>query len=176
MSAAFGLELMNQSTVAKRKVKRDYSFNMSETITKKDVLFEKQVEPLFRAARSGGVGNIFAALLVCFLLKDSDQSEHALYIGSVITFISVLRIFSSQYYLKNNCRLNSCLNTHLVFTFVIGFCWGLLAYMQIYSSDETLRNLVLLINFGLIAASIATLSSWILAYLAYMLPQSIAIF
>lgn len=149
---------------------------MTETITKNDILFEKQIEPLFRAARSGGVGNIFAALLVCFLLKDSDQSEHALYIGSVITLISVMRIFSSQYYLKNKCQLYSCLYTHLAFTFVIGFCWGLFAYMQIFSSDETLRNLVLLINFGLIAASIATLSSWILAYLAYMLPQSIAIF
>ncbi len=48
--------------------------------------------------------------------------------------------------------------------------------MQIQTDDDALRNLVLLLNFGLIAASITTLSTWIMAYLAYMIPQSIAIF
>ncbi len=152
-------------------------FYMSEKIShKKEVLLEKQVEPLFKATRSGGAGNIFAALLVYFLLKDSDQQVYAAYISAAITILSLLRIVTSQFYINNKSELLFHLNIYVLLTLAIGVCWGLFAYMQIYSDDETLRNLVLLINFGLIAASIATLSAWTMAYLAYMLPQSIAIF
>lgn len=150
---------------------------MSENITQKEeVLLEKQVEPLFKATRSGGVGNIFAAILVYFLLKDSDQQNYAVYLSVAITVFSLLRIITSAFYINNKRKLFFYLNAHVFFTFAIGICWGLFAYMQIYSDDDTLRNLIFLINFGLIAASIATLSAWTMTYLAYMLPQSIAIF
>jgi diguanylate cyclase (GGDEF)-like protein len=142
----------------------------------KEVLFEKQVEPLFNATRSGGAGNIFAAILVYFLLRDSDQHAYTSYLCILITILSLVRIITSDLYIKNNTKLCFHLNTHIFFTFAIGVCWGLIAFMQLYSDDDTLRNLIFLINFGLIAASIATLSTWTLAYLAYMLPQSIAIF
>ena len=139
-------------------------------------LLEKQVEPLFRSTRSGGAGNIFAALIVYFLLKDSDQQSFAVHMTATIALLSIARIIVSQYYLSNNDKLVLYLNVYIILTLGIGICWGLFAYMQLYSDDVTLRNLVFLINFGLIAASIATLSSWTRAYLAYMLPQSIAIF
>jgi diguanylate cyclase (GGDEF)-like protein len=143
---------------------------------KEEVLLEKQVEPLFKATRSGGVGNIFAALLVYFLLKDSDQQIYVAYLSLAIAVLSLLRIAATEFYFKSKNKLSFYLNTHIFFTFAIGVCWGLFAYMQIYSDDETLRNLVFLVNFGLIAASVATLSAWAMAYLVYMLPQSIAIF
>jgi diguanylate cyclase (GGDEF)-like protein len=61
-------------------------------------------------------------------------------------------------------------------TFLIGIAWGACAYIQLEVDNDSLRSLVFLINFGLIAASIATLSTFILAYLVYMIPQSVAIF
>jgi len=61
-------------------------------------------------------------------------------------------------------------------TLLIGIAWGGYAYMQLEVETDSLRNFVILINFGLIAASIATLSTLILAYLVYMVPQSLAIF
>jgi diguanylate cyclase (GGDEF)-like protein len=48
--------------------------------------------------------------------------------------------------------------------------------MQHNPDDEALRNFVFLINFGLIAGSITTLSTFRPAYIAYMLPQAISIF
>ena len=143
---------------------------------KDETLFEKQVEPLFKSTRSGGAGNIFAALLVYFLLRDTGQQVYAAYISVAITALSLIRIVLAHLYSKNRTRLSLYLNIYVLFTFAIGICWGMFAYMQIHSDDATLRNLVLLINFGLIAASIATLSAWTMAYLAYMLPQSIAVF
>ena len=150
---------------------------MSESISHRNaVLFEKQVAPLFKATLSGGLANIFCALLAFLLLKDSPQQTNAAYLSVAITFFSLVRIIVSHLYITTDRKLVFFLNSHILLTFIIGICWGLFAYMQIQSDDDALRNLVLLLNFGLIAASIATLSSWILAYLAYMLPQSIAIF
>ncbi len=148
---------------------------MPTSYTKK-ILLEKQVEPLFKSTMSGGLGNILATLLVYILLKDGPQHDYALYIGAAIIVSSIARIIISHLYLQHRKNIHFFLNSHVLLTFIIGCSWGVFAYIQIYSDDETLRNLVFLINFGLIAASIATLSAWTIAYLAFMLPQSFAIF
>ena len=136
----------------------------------------KQVEPLFKSTLFTGVANIFAAFLVFLLLKDSPLHVHAVYIASAITVFSIARIILSRHYLHKQKKLFIYLHGHVALTFIVGILWGLFAYIQIYTNDETLRNLVFLINFGLIAASIATLSTWLMAYLVYMLPQSFVIF
>ena len=48
--------------------------------------------------------------------------------------------------------------------------------MQSAQEDEAIRNMVFLINFGMIAGSIATLSVWVPAYIAYTAPQAFCIF
>ena len=143
---------------------------------RKEVLLGMQVEPLFRSTRSGGVGNIIAAFLVYLLLRSSALEEQAFYLAIAITVFSVIRIFLSLQYLSSKEKLQRYLTGHVLLTLVTGVLWGVFAYLQLDSNDDTLRNLILLIIFGLIAASIATLSSWFMAYLAYMLPQAIAIF
>ena len=146
----------------------------------KQIFLSKQVEPLFKSTRSGGLANIIAALLIYLLLRNTESSVSAAYLTIAITVISAVRIVLSLNYLKNKKqvkdKLKHYLAGHLVMTLVIGLLWGALVYQQLYTTDDTLRNLILLIIFGLIAGSIATLSTWMLAYLAYMLPQSAAIF
>jgi diguanylate cyclase (GGDEF)-like protein len=138
---------------------------------------EKQVEPLFRATLSGGLANIFCACLMYVFLYNSPQQGDALILGLAIILLSVVRIFLSNRYLNNlGSNIYVYLHTHVIFTLFIGVLWGAFVYMQLSYDDESLRNLVILVNFGLIAASIATLSAWMPAYLAYMIPQSLAIF
>lgn len=142
-----------------------------------NILLEQQVEPLFKATMSGGLANIFCAGLVLLFLNNSPQESNAIILSVSIIFLSVIRIFIAKHYLKyGTLKLEKYIHLHVFFTFLIGVVWGVFAYMQLYFDDESLRSLVILINFGLIAASIATLSTWMFAYLAYMLPQSIAIF
>lgn len=137
----------------------------------------KQVEPLFRSTLSGGLANIFCACLIFAFLYDSPGKESALILSITIVLLSVARIFLSNTYLKRIVpNIYVYLHTHVFFTLLIGIAWGAFAYMQLNYDNASLGNLVILINFGLIAASIATLSSWIPAYLAYTLPQSLAIF
>lgn len=142
-----------------------------------DALLKKQVEPLFKATLSGGLANIFGACLVYFLMRGTLQHNYAFLLCAGITLFSIARIFLAQHYLKNRrINLNFYLNAHIALTFTIGVIWALYQYMQYQINNEALRNIVFLINFGLIAGSITTLSTYRKAYFAYMLPQATAIF
>ncbi len=142
-----------------------------------DALLKKQVEPLFKATLSGGLANIFAACLAYFLLRGTLQHTYALWLCAGITLFSIARIFITHHYLKNKTfSLDIYLSAHITFTFIMGITWALFQYMQYQINNEALRNIVFLINFGLIAGSITTLSTYRKAYFAYMLPQAIAIF
>ncbi|HEB82674.1 MAG TPA: EAL domain-containing protein [Gammaproteobacteria bacterium] len=138
-------------------------------------ILQKQAEPLFRSTLAGGIGNIFAALLALIVLKSSEQDAPVEYLVSLIIITSLARILLSQKYLQHKRHLIQYLRGHALLTFIVGCFWAGIAYCQIYTDNETLRTLVFLLNFGLIAASIATLSTWMPAYLLFMLPQSLAI-
>ena len=139
-------------------------------------LVKRQVEPLFKATLSGGIGNIFSACLILLFLYGSSQESDAIILSITITILSVIRIFIANHYLnKGTYRLNYYINAHVFFTCLIGISWAGLAFMQQYSDNNSLSSLVFLVNFGLIAGSIATLSTWMLAYLAYLIPQALAI-
>jgi len=150
---------------------------MSKSTSISNILLEKQVEPLFNATLSGGLANIFAACLVYLLLKNTDYAVNALWLSTGIIMFSIVRIIVSHHYLANNkYSLKKYLYTHIFITLITGIIWALYELMQHLPGDEALRNTVFLINFGLIAGSITTLSTYRGAYLAYMLPQAIAIF
>ncbi len=142
-----------------------------------NILLEKQVEPLFKATLSGGLANIFAACLVYLLLNNTDHEANAFLLSAGIIIFSILRIIVSDHYLaKKKYTLINYLNLHIFLTLFIGIVWAIYEFMQHRPGDEALRNIIFLINFGLITGSITTLSTYKGAYLAYMLPQAIAIF
>ena len=149
----------------------------TNTSTNKDTLFlEKQVEPLFKSTLSGGLGNIFIAFLVYLSLKATSHDNSILYFFIAITFFSSVRIIVSLFYLKYKKRYSFSLNFHVILTLIIGVFWGLIIHSQAATENEVLRNFIFLISFGLVSASIATLSAWLPAYFSYMLPQSFSIF
>jgi len=140
-------------------------------------LLEKQVEPLFKATLSGGLANIFAACLVYLLLKNTSYAAISLWLSIGIIIFSLLRIVVSNHYTnRKKYTLRTYLYAHIIITLAIGIIWAIYEFMQHKPDDEALRNFVFLINFGLIAGSITTLSTYRGAYLAYMLPQAVAIF
>ena len=139
-------------------------------------LLEKQVKSLFTTTLSGGFANIFAAFLILALLNGSHHEISALSLSTAILIFSIIRIVVSNSYLtKKKYKLIVYLNMHVLLTFLIGMTWAIYIYIQHQPNDEAVRNIVFLINFGLIAGSITTLSTYKYAYLAYMLPQLISI-
>lgn len=141
-------------------------------------LLQKQVDPLFDATRSGGLANIFAVWIVYALVVDTHHQAAAMLLGVAVTFLSVVRILVSDEYLRRRSteKLLNFLGSHLFLTFIIGIAWGWFALMQSAHEDVAIRNMVFLIYFGMIAGSIATLSVWVPAYVAYVAPQAVCIF
>ena len=140
------------------------------------VFLEEQVKSLFQSTVTGGLGNIFSAGLIYLFLYDSQQQSNALMLSSLIIIFSVIRIVMARHYLSSKTsKTRLYLDAHVLITGVTGVLWATFAYMQLNFHDESIRSLVFLVNFGLIAASIITLAHWIPAYLAYMIPQSVTI-
>lgn len=140
-------------------------------------LLQKQVDPFFEATRSGGLANIFAVWIVYALVIDTHHEPAAMLLGVTVTFLSFIRILLSDEYLRGHGnRLRLFLTSQLVLIFIIGMAWGWFALMVSAHEDVAIRNMVFLINFGMIAGSIATLSVWLPAYIAYVLPQAVCIF
>lgn len=140
-------------------------------------LLATQVDILFKASVSGGLLNIFAVWLIFALVYDTQHQFNALLLGVSISFLTLLRIaITNNYFNQVNSNINIYLAAYTFLTLSIGIVWGVFEFNQLYHNDETTRNMIFLINFGLIAGGIAILSVWLPAYLVYALPQSIAIF
>lgn len=140
-------------------------------------LLQKQVDPFFEATRSGGLANIFAVWIVYALVINTHHEPAAMLLGVTVTFLSFIRILLSDEYLRGQGdRLRLFLTSQLVLIFIIGMAWGWFALMVSAHEDVAIRNMVFLINFGMIAGSIATLSVWLPAYVAYVSPQAVCIF
>lgn len=149
---------------------------MAKNIPDNTILVD-QVNILFKSSISGGLSNIFAAWMIFVLVYDTQYMTNALILGAAVTTLTIIRtIITEAYIKKQNLSLNISLGSYIFFTFSVGVVWAIFEYTQGFHNDEEIRNIVFLINFGLIAGSIAILSVWLPAFLVYILPQAVAIF
>ena len=136
-----------------------------------------QAKILFKSSISGGLSNIFAAWMIFVLVYETSYMTNALLLGLSVTVLTVIRTIITEAYLKKQkYSLNVSLGSYIFFTFSVGLIWSLFEYAQGSHNDEEIRNIIFLINFGLIAGSTAILSVWLPAFLLYVIPQAIAIF
>jgi diguanylate cyclase (GGDEF)-like protein len=150
---------------------------MFQKTAQNNVILTSQVNILFKASLSGGLLNVFAVWLIYLLVYGTPHQENALLLSLSITSIAILRTFITNHYLKKkNLSLNIYLSSYILLTLTIGSIWGIFEYSQAFHDDESIRNMIFLINFGMISGSIVILSVWLPAYTAYILPQVIAIF
>ena len=145
-------------------------------------LVERQVYLLFINSRAANLANIVCAGLVLLALQNSRFHLYGVVLTSIVIVFSITRIFlSSQYitYMEEQADqqvIKRFLNAYVVVTLFLGMAWGSFALLQYPLDNSDIRNFVFLINFGLIAGSIAVLSVWIPAFLAFILPQLTGIF
>jgi len=150
---------------------------MIKKLSDKAILLEKQVDVLFRASLSGGLSNIFAVWLIYLLVYNTPHQTNAYILSIAVTTLTIIRTFITNSYIKgNNLKIFPYLFSYIFFTFIIGVIWAIFQYSQAFHDDVDVRNMIFLINFGLIAGSVAIISVWLPAYLVYVIPQAIAIF
>lgn len=150
---------------------------MLKKTLKNNIYLNQQINILFKASLSGGLLNIFAVWLIFVLVYGTPHQTNALWLSFAVTLVVVIRIFVTNNYLKKqNTSIRVYLFSYLSLTLLMGCVWAIFEYTQASHNDESVRNMVFLINFGLIAGGVAILSVWLPAYLVYILPQSLAIF
>jgi diguanylate cyclase (GGDEF)-like protein len=150
---------------------------MFKNTLKNNIYLYQQIDILFKASISGGLLNIFAVWLIFVLVYGSPHQDNAFWLSLSVTSVALIRIFVTNSYLrKQEKNLSFYLAGYLILTLALGCIWGIFEYSQASHNDESVRNMIFLINFGLIAGGVAILSVWLPAYLVYILPQAIAIF
>lgn len=150
---------------------------MSQNTSENNIVLTNQVNILFKASLSGGLLNIFAVWLIFLLVYGTPYQTNALLLSLAVTSISLLRTFITNHYLKiKGLSLRVYLTGYILLTLSMGSVWGVFEYTQALHDDEAIRNMIFLINFGMISGSVVILSVWLPAYIAYILPQVLAIF
>ncbi len=149
---------------------------MIKNHSNKNILNE-QIDILFKASTAGGLTNIFSVWLIFALVYNTQHHGHALLLSVFVTFIIILRtILTNNYFKKPHQNLNLYLAGYLLLTLATAVTWAMFQLYQAEHTDDAVRNMVFLINFGLIAGSVALISVWLPAYIIYVFPQAIAIF
>ena len=157
--------------------KNGFAFHMKKNILESNELLKKQVNILFESALSGGLSNIFSVWLIFTLVSGSQHHTNALILGLLVTTAILLRTYITNKYLKSsNPKLYTYLSGYLLLTFYIGSIWGWFLLTQASHSEDSIKNMIFLISFGLIAGGVPILSVWLPAYFVFILPQAIAIF
>jgi len=142
-------------------------------------LLINQIDILFNASLAGGLSNIFSAWLIFALVFNTQHHTNALLLSVIVTTIVFIRtVITNKYFINQGHKknLNLYLITYLALTFAIGVSWAMFQLYQADHNDESVRNMVFLISFGLIAGSVAIISVWLPAYMIYVSPQAVAIF
>ncbi|MDH3355383.1 MAG: EAL domain-containing protein [Chromatiales bacterium] len=132
-----------------------------------------QAKVLFGSAYSAGVANMGTALVFYLLIMQSNIGGYASIWLIVMLAISVARVGVGIQGKKNRLkeRTEPLLRRYFVIILLLGFGWGFVPIMQYQVGIPEIRDFSFLIYLGLIAATISTLSAWIPAFVAFVLPQ-----
>ena len=120
---------------------------------------------------------LVVGLLVWAAFTYADQLKHFSWFVSLL-FLSIGgRIFVTFYAKKQDEKYLYKLANYYVFgSFILGLDFAVLTYVYFDLQNIELRIFLTIVNLGLITAAISTLAVWMRAYIAFILPQSIALF
>lgn len=132
---------------------------------------------LFSNGYAAGLANIGAALALYLLVMQSSIAGAAAPWFVTLAFISLVRMGLSIRFNKDFTRreIQRYLKLYFVTVLLLGVCWGYASVLQYQLGNPDVRNFVILVYLGLVAASISTMSAWLPAVIAFASPQLIII-
>ena len=107
----------------------------------------------------------------------SEQLEHFNWFVSLLVLSISSRLLLTYYSTKYDEKHLPKFATYYVFaTFLLGLDFSILTYVYFDLDNIELRTFLTIVNLGLITAAISTMAVWMKAYIAFILPQLIALF
>ena len=120
---------------------------------------------------------LFAGVLVSGVFVYYGEKDYVELFLFVLVIALCVRVFI-KYYVDTHIgvKLEKFANYYVIASFVLGLDFSFFTLMHYDLENTDLRVFLTVINFGLITAAVATLAVWIKAYLAFSLPQILALF
>ena len=142
-----------------------------------NALQKNQILALFQQAYLANIAMFVVGMLVWVAFIYSEQLEHFDWFISLLVLSISSRLLLTYYSTKcDEKHLAKVANYYVFGTFLLGLDFSLLTYVYFDLQNIELRTFLTIVNLGLITAAITTMAVWMKAYIAFTLPQLVALF
>ena len=142
-----------------------------------NTLKRSQLVALFSQAYTANIAILVVGLLVWTAFTYAEHLEHFDWFVSLLFLTVFGRLLLAFYVNKYDEKyLYKFANYYVFGSFILGLDFSVLTYVYFDLQNIELRTFLTIVNLGLITAAISTLAVWMRAYVAFTLPQLIALF
>lgn len=121
------------------------------------------------------MANIGGALIFYLLVVKSAIAGYAALWFVILVIISLARM-AITFYSQNRIDDGDpgrFLKPYFVYALLLGIAWGYVHILQYQLGNPDVHNFAFLLFFGLVAVSMSTMSAWLPALFAFVIPQFI---
>lgn len=147
--------------------------NRNETINN---LEKNQIRTLFSHAYAANIAMLAVGLIIVTAFIYAGQKSYLSWFFSIL-FISLgSRVLITFYANKNEEKhLLRFARYYVISSLILGLDFSFLNLIYYDLANHELRMFLTILSFGLVTAAVASLSVWMRAYLAFSLPQIVAL-
>ncbi|MTI63411.1 MAG: EAL domain-containing protein [Methylophaga sp.] len=136
-----------------------------------------QAELLYQQTLFANIAIIFTAIALYWLFLDHVSAAILKVWSFTICSVALLRIALWYYHLKRSetASPTTWIKRHVCLTLLMGITWGGTSVFYFLIDDIQINTLFYVLICGVTTAGVPVLSAWFPAYLAYTLPQVMAL-
>lgn len=138
-------------------------------------LEKQQVRSLFGYANTSNIAIFVVGLLVVATFIYAGENNHLEWFFIVLILSLSARVAITSYASKQRENTLMLARYYTISSFVIGIDFSIFNLVYYDLSNHDLRIFLSIISFGLITATIASLSVWMKAYLSFVIPQIVSL-
>ncbi|TVT58031.1 MAG: EAL domain-containing protein [Sedimenticola thiotaurini] len=140
-----------------------------------DRVLTQQIKLLFNNALPANLTVITITLLLTITFWDKLDRVQLLSWSAIQVTTSLARILLLIHYEKTpkKCHPGTWGRRYVFSTLLVGTAWGCLTLLMLTTDEQFVHYVIFLVIFGTISVSVPVLASYLPAFFAYVLPQSL---
>lgn len=140
------------------------------------LLKKDQIRFLYDQAYTANIALLAVGMLVLGAFVFEGERRFIGWFFLLFVLVAAVRLFlAKSFFSSATTDIEKCASHYVAASFFMGLLWGLLSLVYYDLQNNELRIFLTIVNLGLITAGIGSLAVWMKAYLAYSLPQLIAL-
>ena len=140
-------------------------------------LQKEQIKSLFSQAFVANISILATGVLVLVAFIYEKEIKYLEWFSLVLIASITARLYIAYSFKKNTSRIlySRYVNNYVIASLFIGISWGYLTLTYYDLQNNELRIFLTIVNLALVTAAVGSLAVWIRAYIAFSLPQMIAL-